>query len=284
MANNVVIPNLKKLEKLKKSFFRDGSSNIHVLADFDRTLTYAFVDGEKIPSIISVLRDGTYLTPDYAEKAHALFNKYHPIEVNPHLSLQKKKKAMLRWWGEHSDLLVQSGLNKKDLEKVAGSPKIKFREGALDFIDFLHSHDIPIVVMSSSGLGKDAVSLCFQRHMRLYSNVHIISNSFVWDKNDNATGFKKPIIHSMNKDETMLHDFPVYDLVKNRKNVLLLGDTLEDVGMIEGFDYKNLIKIGFLNENVDDNLEYYKKNYDVVILNDSSMEYINELLKSIIEF
>ena len=283
MATNVIITDLKKLEKLKKAFSRDGSLEIHVLADFDRTLTYAFVNGEKIPSIISVLRDGTYLTPDYAKKAHALFNKYHPIEVNPHLSLQEKKKAMLKWWEEHSALLIQSGLNKKDLEKVASSPKIRFREGAFEFIDFLHGHGIPIVVMSSSGLGKDAVSLCFQKHGKLCKNVHIISNSFVWGKNGNATGFQKPIIHSMNKDETMLHDFPIYGLVKNRKNVMLLGDTLEDVGMVEGFDYTSLIKIGFLNENIDANLEYYKNNYDVIILNDSSMEYVNDLMKSIIK-
>ena len=85
----------------------------------------------------------------------------------------------------------------------------------------------------------------------------------------------------MNKDETILHDFPVYDLVKNRKNVLLLGDTLEDVGMIEGFDYANLIKIGFLNENVKDNLAHYKKKYDIIILNDSSIEYVNELIRNL---
>ncbi|MBU1349747.1 hypothetical protein KJ978_03455, partial [Patescibacteria group bacterium] len=47
------------------------------------------------------------------------------------------------------------------------------------------------------------------------------------------------------------------------------------------FDYDNLIKIGFLNENVKENLEEYKKNYDVVILNDGSMEYVNDLLNEI---
>jgi len=53
--------------------------------------------------------------------------------------------------------------------------------------------------------------------------------------------------------------------------------------MIEGFDYDNLIKIGFLNENVEANLEYYKDNYDIIILNDSSLGYINRLLKEIIK-
>jgi ATP-dependent Clp protease adapter protein ClpS len=52
--------------------------------------------------------------------------------------------------------------------------------------------------------------------------------------------------------------------------------------MIKGFDFENLIKIGFLNEKVKENLEEYKKVYDVLITNDSSMEFVNELLKEIL--
>jgi len=86
----------------------------------------------------------------------------------------------------------------------------------------------------------------------------------------------------MNKDETTIHSFPFYNKIKDRKNVLLLGDSLEDIGMVKGFDYKNLIKVGFLNENVDENLEIYKKNYDMLLLNDSSMDAVNKLLEDII--
>ena len=75
----------------------------------------------------------------------------------------------------------------------------------------------------------------------------------------------------------------IFKKIKDRKNVLLLGDSLGDIGMITGFDYDNLIKIGFLNENVKENVEYYKRNYDAIILNDSSMDFINKLLKKIIE-
>jgi 5'-nucleotidase len=62
---------------------------------------------------------------------------------------------------------------------------------------------------------------------------------------------------------------------------MLLGDGLGDIKMIEGFDYDNLIKIGFLNENVEENLEQYKRSYDVLILNDSSIGYVNGLLREI---
>lgn len=280
---NVIISNIEELNKKKKAISIAGVEKIHFLSDFDRTLTQAFVNNEKIPSAISILRDGNYLTPDYAEKAHTLFNYYHPIEMNPAISLEEKKKAMNEWWTTHFDLLIKSSLNKKNLEKIAKSEKIKLRKHAIKLINCLHARNIPLVIMSSCGIGSEFISTYFKEKRILYNNIHIISNSFKWDKNGKAIAVKQPIIHGANKDETMVKDFPVFELIKNRKNVFLLGDSLGDIKMINGFDYDNLIKIGFLNENVKENLEEYKKNYDVVILNDSSMEYVNDLLNEIQE-
>jgi len=295
---NVVISNQEKLEKLKKQICEDGAEKLHVLADFDRTLTTAFVNGESVPSLISVLRDGNYLTPDYAKKAQELYAKYHLIEIDQKIPPEQKKKAMEEWWMTHFDLLIKSGLNKKDLESVVEAGKVKFRDGFTDFIDFLRIHNIPLVIMSSSGLGGDVISMYLERegklgdelrssspsaNARVYDDIYIISNSYEWDENGNAIAAKEPIIHLMNKDETMVRDFPAFNTIKDRKNVLLLGDSLGDIGMVKGFDYDNLIKIGFLNENVEENLEHYKRNFDVVILNDSSLDYINKLLRETIK-
>ncbi len=274
---NLVISNPKKLKKLKKAIFKAGAEKFHVLSDFDRTLTNA-----NVPSLISILRDGNYLVPGYAEKANILFNKYYPLELNPKISLKEKKKAMREWWITHFELLIKSGLNKKDLKKIVKSKKVKFRKGVLEFIDFLHYHKIPLVIMSASGLGEDIISMYFERENKLYDNIYIVANLFEWDETGNAVNVKKPIIHGMNKNETAIQKFPVFKIIKNRKNVLLLGDSLGDIRMIEGFNYDSLIKIGFLNDNVENNIEYYKKNYDIIILNDSSMDYVNELLKQII--
>lgn len=279
---NIIVSNPSDIERIKKSISKDGAGELHILADFDRTLTTAFVNGKSVPSLISVLRDGNYLTSDYSEKAHQLYDKYHPIEINPNIPLEEKKKAMEEWWRTHFDLLIKSGLNKKDLERVINSGIVKFRQGFNEFIGFLKEHNIPLVIMSSSGLGKEAISLYLEKQGKLYNNIYIISNSFEWDKNDRAVAVNEPIIHIMNKDETMIKDFPFFNLIKQRKNVLLLGDSLGDIGMIKGFDYSNLIKIGFLNENMEENLKEYKANFDVIILNDSSLDYVNELLKEVI--
>jgi 5'-nucleotidase len=276
---NVLIPNPEELEKKKKKISGDGATKLHVLSDFDRTLTTAFINGKNVPSLISILRDGNYLTPDYAPKANELYIKYHAIEINPKIPFEEKKKAMHEWWTAHFNLLIRSGLNKKDLERVVETGKAKFRDGFSEFIDFLKKHSIPLVILSSGGLGGDTIPMILEKEGKLYNNIYIISNSYEWDKNGNAIAVKKPIIHAMNKNETVIQALPFFEIIKDRKNILLLGDSLGDIGMAEGFNYENLINIGFLNENVEDNLEPYKRNYDVVILNDSSLEYVNGLLK-----
>ena len=282
MTRNIVIPNPERFKKIKKAISKGGPEHLHILSDFDRTLTKAFVDGKSVPSLISILREENYLTPDYSQKAKELYAKYHPIEIDPNISLKEKKKAMREWWMAHFDLLIRSGLNKRDLKKVVESDRIKLKEGCQEFLDFLQKHNIPLVIISSSGLGKEAIAMYLEKKGRLYKNIYIISNSYEWDEAGNAIAVKQPIIHGMNKDMTIIQNFPVFEIIKERKNVLLMGDNLADVEMVKGFHYDNLLKIGFLNEKVKENLEQYKNKYDFLILNDASMEPVNSLLKEII--
>lgn len=284
MAENIIINNKAGLEKIIRNISRAGAKKMHVISDFDRTLTHVYVGGQRRPSLISILRDENYLSPNYSRKARALFNKYHPLEANPDIPLKEKKMAMQAWWKEHFSLLIDSGLNKKDIEKIIFSGKVRLRKGVLKFIDSLHNNNIPLIIMSSTGLGGDAISQFLRKEGKLYNNIFIISNFIKWNKKRNAVGFREPIIHSLNKDEALIDDFPqVHAKVKNKRNVLLIGDNLEDIGMIKGFDYDNLVKIGFLNEDVEKNLKRYKKAFDIIIANDSSFDYLNLLLKDIIK-
>jgi 5'-nucleotidase len=279
---NIVISNQEKLDKAKREIQQQGAEKLHILADFDRTLTKAFVDGKPISSLLWLLYNGKYLSEDYAKKAQDLHDKYHSIETDPKTPKEEKRKAMEEWWEKHFDLLVKSGLNKKDIKAVIESDKVKLRDGSNDFFELLKEKNIPLVIMSSSGLGEEGISMYLSRANKLYNNIYIISNSFVWDESGGVVAVKKPIIHGMNKDETMVKSFPdIYKKIENRKNVILLGDNPEDIGMVEGFDCENIIKIGFLNDKTEEKLESYKKYFDIVILNDGPMDFINDLLKEI---
>jgi len=271
---NVIITNKEKISEIKKRIAADGLGKLHIVSDFDKTLTSCFVNGTKIPSLISILRDEKYLTPDYSEKAQALYDKYHPIEIDPNIPADEKQLQMHNWWSEHYNLLIKSGLTKDDLARVADSEKISLRGGAIEFMDFLQKHEIPLVILSAAGLGFETIQMYLEKHKVLHQNVHIVSNTLKWDESGKAVGVQEPIIHTFNKNYSVVKDQPFFKTIKERKNIILLGDGEGDAAMVAGFEYDNIIKIGFLNEGVTVDLEKYKNNYDVLILNDGPMDYV----------
>ena len=177
----IIIPNQEKFETIKSKIREAGFEKLHVLADFDRTLTYGVIDGKETPSIISLLRDGNHLTEGYAEKAHALFDKYSVIENKLELPLEERKLAMQEWWERHNKLLTESGLEKSDLEDIVTNGHLKFREGLLEFLDFLNEKKIPLIVLSASGCG-DAIEMFFEKFNKNYSNIFYVTNQFNWDE------------------------------------------------------------------------------------------------------
>lgn len=277
---NIVISNPKEFKK-KKKFFKD-KDKVHVIADFDRTLTYGSVKGKRSSSLIAFIRDGNYLTPDYPKKAHALYDHYRPIEIDPNISLEEKIKKMGEWWRKHFDLLAKSGMNEGVIEDIVEKNDLHFRKGVLEFLDYLHENNIPVVILSA-GPGQ-LIEGFLEKAKRFYENIHIIANYFIFDENGIAIGRRDPPIHTFNKKETEITEIEnpraYRDLLK-RKNVLLLGDTIGDVDMIEGFPYEKLLSVGFLNENVDRQLSSYKESYDVVVLNEGDFSFINNLIKEL---
>lgn len=278
--SEIIIPNKEKFEQLKKNIIEQGAEKLHVVSDFDRTLTQAFVNGKLMPSPIAVLREEHYISEEYSKVANELFNKYHPIEIDPNILLETKKSEMQKWWKEHFETLIQFGLKLEHAEKISNNPNIRLREGVPELIRLIDEKNIPLVIISSSGLG-ETIPLILKKNNALNEDTHIVSNMMEWAADGKAVKVKEPIITSMNKDETSVKKFPFYEQIKNRRNVILLGDSTGDIGMANGFDYDNILKIAFLSENVDQNLHLYKELYDVIILNDGPADFVVDLIKEV---
>jgi len=279
---NIIISDKNKYEEIIRNISAWGFPNLHILSDFDKTLTKEFIDWEKRPSLISVLRRQNILWEEYSKKAYELFDFYNPIEIDPNIDIEEKKIQMTIWWEKHLDLLVHSWLKRQDIDKAINSGIIKFREGVKDFLGKMQIENVPVIIISANGLWSDSNYLFLEQNWVDISNIKIISNSFIWDKNWLSIWYNKPVIHVFNKDETVLKSFPdIYDSIVSRKNVILLWDSLGDPGMIEWFDYDNLLKIWFLNDNIDELLEEYKKVYDIVIVWDGEFDFVNEIIWAI---
>lgn len=101
--NNILISNQKKFEKIINNIKKWGFEKLHIISDFDRTLTKAFLNNwEFVPSLISILRDENYLSENYTKNAKDLFEYYHKIELDNDILIEKKKEFMQEWWTKHS--------------------------------------------------------------------------------------------------------------------------------------------------------------------------------------
>ncbi len=279
MGYNIFIEHRDALTEKISTLKKGGSAALHVVADFDRTLTKLFVDGRKIPSTIALLREGKYLTKDYAARAHALFDIYYPFEVSPYITPEERNQRMHEWWTTHLALMMECGMNKSVIQDIIEKKKVAPREGLFEFLDVLTTNNIPLLIFSA-GLG-DVIEEFLRSEGKLAPNVYIISNFYEYDEQGMVTGYKSKIIHSCNKREIEIRETPYYEKIAERKNILLLGDTFDDLNMTEGIEYNKIIRIWFMNEDTGE-LSKYAQAFDAVILGDGPMTFVNELVRKIV--
>lgn len=283
MSPNILISNSQEFQTKLNLIISWGSQHLHIIADFDRTLTKAFVDWQPKTSLISIIQEEWYLWPEFTEKSRENFNKYHPIEIDPSIPFEEKKQAMYSRRKDQFELILQSWLTKDIIKHVVDTEEIPFRDWYSDFFDLLKSKDIPLIIFSSSGMWYEWIYYTLQKIDKLSDNIHIISNAFIRDENDKVIAIREPIIHSLNKDETAVRDFPVYQDIKQRKNILILWDSPWDADMANGFDYENILKIWFLNHDSPENRELFLSKFDMLILGDWPMDEINKLIQLIVK-
>lgn len=222
----VFISNPVLFQEKKERIQEMGQEQCYIISDFDRTLTYGTVDGEKTPSIISLLRDGKHLTEDYAEQAHALYHHYHSFEIDTKLPLDAKKEKMEERWTKHNQLLMQSGLRLQDLEDIVKNGNLHLRKGVKETLEYLDGKHIPFIIFSASGCG-DAIPLFMREQACDFKNISYLINRFSRDQKGLATGTIEPIIHSLNKDEGAFSKLPeLENELGKRKNVIVIGDGL----------------------------------------------------------
>ncbi len=271
--------NKQKLEEKIKEMTVGGAKKLHILADFDKTFTTgATINGIKVSSVIGQLRTGGYLTPNYKDEAFALFEKYGPTENNLAIPRAQRSAKMEEWWTKHHELLIKCRLNKNDMDTVIKAGHMQFRGGTDIFFKLLKKYEVPVVIMS--GAPAYMIQKQFELAGILFDNIHIVANWYEYDQNGYMTGFKKPIIHSLNKYEVILREFPFFNQIKERTNVILLGDQVDDLGMIEGFDYEQLLTIAFANKPEDETKLANK--FDLTIGDSGNFNFINEIVNKIL--
>lgn len=254
--------------KIKNSLPLLNLNNVYVVADFDRTIT----NGNSQTSW-SILSSSNLVPESYKEERQKLYDYYRPLEISDTLPQEVKLQAVTDWFRKHIELFVKYKMSEEIFEDASTNLRVmNFRPGAKEFIEFLHQNRIPLIIISA-GIGNFVES--FLKHNNCYfDNVYISSNKILF-KNGIAVGVGENIIHSLNKNEVSL-PHQISQKLKDKKQVILLGDQVSDLNMVTPDNEKQVISIGFASN--DYPIELLASNFDIVCENNNNYFDVKELL------
>ncbi|XP_065369287.1 7-methylguanosine phosphate-specific 5'-nucleotidase [Calliphora vicina] len=269
-----------RVERILNEFVNGGTERLQLVSDFDYTITKQRTsDGKPVLSSFGILNACKSLPPRFIEESDKLYHKYRPIEIDPHIPTKDKIKHMIDWWTKTGELLVGFPLGQSEIDDIAGEYKDALRDRTNTLFETLNRLDIPVLVFSA-GLGNSVISVLQQANV-MYSNVKVVSN-FLQYKDGLLNGFQQPMIHTFNKNETALNGSEYYDLVHNRDHIIVMGDSIGDADMANGVPASShIIKIGFLFDHPEQNLERYMNAFDIVLIDDQTMDVPLALLAAI---
>lgn len=274
---SVLMKDRQRVEKILQSMVKAGSNTVQVISDFDMTLTRFAYNGKRCPTCHNILDNSKLISDECREKLTELLNKYYPIEIDSSRSIEEKLPLMVEWWTRAHELLVQQKIRKDLLEVVVQESDAMLREGYQLFFDHLHEHSIPLLIFSA-GIG-DILEEVIRQAGVFHPNVKVFSNYMDFDESGVLKAFKGELIHIYNKREGALLNTGHFQELRTRPNVLLLGDSLGDLTMADGVqDMENILKIGFLNDKVEERKPSYLDSYDIVLVKDETLEVPNAIL------
>ncbi|XP_024288922.1 cytosolic 5'-nucleotidase 3 [Oncorhynchus tshawytscha] len=267
----------QRVEEIIKAMQKAGTSTIQVISDFDMTLTRFAYNGKRCPTSHNILDNSKLISEECKAQLKDLLNTYYPIEIDSKRTAEEKLPLMVEWWTKAHTLLVQQRIRKDLLKDMVKESDAMLREGYQLFFDHLQEHSIPLLIFSA-GLG-DVLEEVIRQAGVFHPNVKVFSNYMDFDETGVLKAFKGELIHIYNKREGALLNTGHFQELKSRHNVLLLGDSLADLTMADGVhSMENILKIGFLNDKVEERKTSYLNAYDIVLVKDETMEVPNALL------
>ncbi|KAI9296834.1 HAD-superfamily hydrolase [Neoconidiobolus thromboides FSU 785] len=278
---NVYFSDEAKVKQKVANILQDGANKLHIISDFDMTISKFWVNGDRNVGSHAVLTKTGIVSDKFKENEKALFEKYYPFEISQTLSYEEKYQKMVEWWTLVHQAFIDEKLTYQAIKEGLDTFNMVYRDGSNDFFKLANQKGLPLIVFSA-GLA-DIIEILLQNKGYLNDNVHVVSNSMIFDTKEpkNIIDFKEPLIHVLSKGVIKFEGMKFYNEIENRSNGLLLGDSLGDVCMKGGLNHNNLLTIGFLNYDVENLLPKYLDKFDVVIAADDSMEWVNDLLEKL---
>ncbi|KAI4885673.1 hypothetical protein NFI96_028254 [Prochilodus magdalenae] len=279
---SVVMRDRGAVEEIIRNMHRAGPGALQVISDFDMTLTRFAFNGKRCPTSHNILDNSSLISDDCKSKLSDLLAHYYPIKIDSSLSEKEKVPLMVEWWTRAHDLLVQQQIRKDKLAEVVRESDAMLRDGYQVFFNSLKQHSIPLLIFSA-GLG-DILEEVIKHNGVFHPNVRVFSNYMEFDENGVLRAFKGQLIHTFNKREGALLNPDQFEQLQDRPNILLLGDSMGDLKMADGVqNVQNILRIGYLNDKVEERREAYVSSYHIVLEKDETLDVPNAIIRYITE-
>ncbi|KAK7063109.1 Cytosolic 5'-nucleotidase 3A [Halocaridina rubra] len=277
-AEHVQIKDPARVEELVSTLVSGGFANLQLVVDFDFTLTRVHIDNQRCHCSWGIMDNSTLMPAYYREEANTLLAKYYPIEIDPHMTEEEKIPFMREWYGQIHKLIVKCKVSQDSLAEMVASSNAMLREGTEKLCEKLHNENVPVLVFSA-GMG-DILEQVLRRFKVYTDNIKVVSNFFDYNQEGVVVGFKGDLIHMFNKNENAIHSSNYFDKLAGRHNVILMGDSMGDIKMAVGVPQpNNVLKIGFLNDKVEERIESYMNGFDIVLIDDQTMDVVNSIIR-----
>ncbi len=242
---------------LESKLARFTPETTRVVTDFDSTLT---ADNGK--TSWSLFADSGLMPAEYVARRQILKDQYYPYEIDSSLSETERSEYMKQWWIAHLELLVEYGVQKNILERVVNY-SMQIRVGMDDMLRDLERLSIPVLVLSAGITQSIESVLKKQNHMT--PNISIASNSLIFNDEGVCKWIDtEQIIHICNKDEWDASE-STQETFKQRTNILLFGDSLDDIKMIRREERDSTIAVWFCTSNRVHQREKFLEIFDIVV-------------------
>jgi 5'-nucleotidase len=209
------------------------------------------------------------------------------MENDPNISIPEKVKIMEEWATNSRKILRDSGLNRsvivRAVSKALSERAAELREKVDRFYNLVEENKVPMLIFSAgvSDILEEVLKVSLSVENTISAKpktTYVVSNRCIFEDNADESsplvGFSMPIIHVFNKKSATFAESPFFKETDeaSRDNVILLGDSVGDLLMVEGMSHNpdHLLRIGFLNVNVEERLKQYTDLYDIVIARNES--------------
>lgn len=241
---------LKKLDRI----FGDGKANLHLVLDFDRTLTTRKNKFGEDVTTWEILKQ--HLSDAGQKEYQKFFETYRPKEARGEMT----QDDATVWWESIIRLYQSEGLNLSMIEKDVNK-RMPIRRHAKTLLELCEKEKIPTIIVSA-GL-KDVIELWCSK-FKLNPTV-ILSTKLIFSKDGVIKGwYKKSLIHVLNKKEKGHKE--ITKIRTARPNTILIGDSMDDAGIVEGEE--NVLRILIYAPRRDDDVSKFNKafkKFDLII-------------------